>query len=418
MTKVPPAPKPLHFPNGEDARAAWPLESGFLHVNHGSFGAVPRVALEAQDAMKREMEGLPVKWFINLPDRIAASRREISQRLSLDPERTAFVPNASAGASIVYRSSVFPEGSEVVVTNHGYGAVTMGAELAVRRVGGKIVTANIPIDCSAEVAHDAVMELVTARTALVVVDQITSPTALQLPVQEISASVRLAGAQILVDGAHAPGLIDQPLLDLDAHFWTGNLHKWPCAPRGCGLFVAASDVSQDMFPVIDSWGNPLPYPERFDHQGTLDQTALLAATRSWDFIEETWGWPAAREYMEDLVSYGAAVIAHAFEEITGLDHRAGAILTVPGLRLVRLPDGLVTDSAGPNRLRDVMMREHGLQAAFTAHDGQGYVRLSAHVYNTPADYEEFAERIVPVLCNRATSLGSAHAGATPLGVPS
>jgi isopenicillin-N epimerase len=92
--KLPVAPKPLRLGGGEDARAGWPLEPGFLHLNHGSFGAVPRVALEAQDALKREMEALPVKWFINLPDRIAASRREISQRLSLDPERTAFVPNA------------------------------------------------------------------------------------------------------------------------------------------------------------------------------------------------------------------------------------------------------------------------------------------------------------------------------------
>ena len=410
------APEALLLPDGRPARQGWPLRAGFLHLNHGSFGAVPLTALSEQSLLRDEMEALPVSWFITLPERIASARAAIAERLGVESTRLAFVPNATAGASVVYKSLQFPRQSEIVVTNHGYGAVTMGAEIAAARDGARVVTAEIPLGCTADEAHDAVMNVVTDRTALVVVDQITSPTALQLPVATIASSARNAGAQVLVDGAHSPGLIAEPLAGVPANYWTGNLHKWPGAPRGCGVFVADSESSAGLFPVIDSWGTPLEYPERFDHQGTLDVTSYLAASTSWDFIEHTWGWSSVRSYMDELVGYGAAIIADAFSAITGEDHQSKAQLTVCALRLVRLPDGLISHNQAANELRDAMMRETGLQAAFTSHAGTGYVRLSAHAYSTPADYEEFAERIVPMLCNRAKSLGSDHVDAAPLGV--
>ena len=236
-----------------------------------------------------------------------------------------------------------------------------------------------------------------ADTDLVVVDQITSPTARRLPVERIGAELRRRGIPLLVDGAHAPGLVEAPLADTTYDFWVGNLHKWGCAPRGTAALVAHGSRRDELYPLIDSWGAPDPYPDRFDHQGTVDATAYLAAPTALAFVDGTWGWPTARRYMDDLAGYAAHAIGTAITELTGVDSGVDVGMPVPGMRLVRLPDGMAASRIEADALRDRVARELGVEAAFTSFDGRGYMRLSAHVYNTADDYEYFAEECVPVL---------------------
>lgn len=410
------APAVMKLSSGFTARTAWPLAHRVLHLNHGSFGAVPSVALAAQSELRDAMESAPVPWFISLPARLAEARRELSARLAVPEESLTLVPNASAGASVVYNSLTLDSGSEVLVTNHGYGAVTMGAERMAERHGASVRTIDIPLSSSAAEVVESVVSSFSTSTKLLVIDQITSPTAMVWPVSDIALEARARGIRVLVDGAHAPGLLDDPTIGLAADYWIGNFHKWGCAPRGTAGLVARPEVAQDLFPLIDSWGAPYAYPERFDHQGTLDLTSYLAATVSWDFIESTWGWSAVRDYCRGLVSYAEEVIADAFESVTGDDHRSANRLVADTLRIVRLPAGLVASNEDGNYLRNLLAEEYATHAAFTSFNGEGYVRLSAHVYNTAADYEEFAERVVPALCKLAKEKSPSQTERTPAGV--
>nr|WP_206313524.1 aminotransferase class V-fold PLP-dependent enzyme [Streptomyces coryli] len=367
------------------------------HLNHGSFGAVPLAAQERQLLLRAEMERSPVVWFPALPDRIAATRAEIAAFLRVAADDLALVPNASAGVSAVFASLPEHRGGEIVVTDHGYGAVTMGAERLARRWGGRVRTARVPLDAGPEEAYEAVAAELSPATGLIVIDHITSPTARRLPVASIGAEARRRGIPLLVDGAHAPGLIDTPLAGVDCDFWVGNLHKWGCTPRGTAALIARGPLRERLHPLIDSWSAAEPYPDRFDQQGTLDATGYLAAPVALDFVERSWGWSAARRYMDDLAGYGAAVIGAAVAELTGESSAVDVGMPVPGMRLVRLPDGLANGRIQADELRDRAASELGVEAAFTAFGGVGYLRLSAHVYNTPADYEYFAETCVPVL---------------------
>jgi isopenicillin-N epimerase len=390
-------PQVLTLPGGAPAAAAWTLSAGALHVNHGSFGAVPRVAQEHQNALRFQMDADPVAWFSTLPTRIGTVRGEIAAFVGAAPGDSALVPNASAGASVVYSSLPVSRGAEIVVTDHGYGAVTMGAERLARRVGGTVRTAHVPLDASPAEAHAAIMDACTSRTRLIVIDHITSATARFMPVAEISASARERGIVTLVDGAHVPGLYADALAEVDCDFWVGNLHKFACAPRGTAVLVSRSELRNELFPLIDSWGAPFPFPERFDTQGTLDLTSYLATPTSTDFIEATWGWKTVREYMSELADYAETIVANAFAAHTGQDHRADVGSPVNALRLVRLPDGLGRSRLEADALRDRLVRELGAEAAFTSFGGVGYFRLSTHAYNTAADYEEFVERVIPTL---------------------
>ncbi|MFD0311264.1 aminotransferase class V-fold PLP-dependent enzyme [Streptomyces sp. NPDC127119] len=396
-TEVTTAPRPLLLADGRPAARAWSLDPVMKHLNHGSFGAVPLVAQERQNEFRAEMDSSPVVWFPALPQRIAAARIDLAAFLRVAPDDVALVPNASAGISVVFASLQRRRGGAIVVTDHGYGAVTMGAERLARRWGGEVRTARVPLEASEEEAYEAVMAAVDDDTDLIVLDQITSATARRLPVELVGAEARRRSIPLLVDAAHAPGLIEAPLDGLTCDFWVGNLHKWGCTPRGTATLVARGELREELYPLIDSWGAADPYPDRFDQQGTIDATGYLAAPSALDFVESTWGWDTARRYMDELAGYGERVIGAAFAELTGVNGTVDVGMPVPGMRLVRLPDGLAGTRIEADALRDRAARELGVEAAFTSFDGIGYMRLSAHVYNTAADYEYFAEDCVPLL---------------------
>ncbi|MFE6553558.1 aminotransferase class V-fold PLP-dependent enzyme [Streptomyces sp. NPDC057746] len=397
-SEVTTAPHPLLLADGAPAVQAWSLDPGLKHLNHGSFGAVPLVAQRRQEELRAEMERAPVVWFPTLPQRIAATRVELAAYLGVAADDLALVPNASAGASVVFAALTRRRGGEIVVTDHGYGAVTMGAERLARRWGGRVRTARVPLDADEEQAAAAVIAEMGEDTDLVVVDHITSATARRMPVERIGEAARSRDIPLLVDGAHAPGLLASPLAEATCDFWVGNLHKWGCAPRGTAALIARGPLRDGLYPLIDSWGAADPYPDRFDQQGTLDATAYLSAPTALDFVESTWGWENARRYMDELADYAAYAIGAAIADLTDTPGDAVDVgMPVPGMRLVRLPDGLGPTRIEADALRDRAARELGVEAAFTSFDGIGYLRVSAHVYNTPADYEYFAESCVPVL---------------------
>lgn len=396
-TEVTTAPRPLLLADGRPAARAWSLDPVMKHLNHGSFGAVPLVAQERQNELRAEMDSSPVVWFPALPQKIADARVDLAAFLGATPDDLALVPNASAGVSVVLNALPRRRGGAIVVTDHGYGAVTMGAERLARRWGGEVRTARVPLDADEEQAYEAVMAEVDDATDLIVVDQITSATARRMPVERIGAEAARLGIPLLVDAAHAPGLIAAPLDGLTCDFWVGNLHKWGCAPRGTAALVARGERREDLYPLIDSWGAPDPYPDRFDQQGTVDVTGYLAASTALDFVDRTWGWDTARQYMDDLVGYAERLVGAAFAELGAVPGVVDVGMPVPGMRLVRLPEGLAGSRIEADALRDRAARELGVEAAFTSFDGIGYMRLSAHVYNTAADYEYFAEDCVPVI---------------------
>ncbi|MGW4630270.1 aminotransferase class V-fold PLP-dependent enzyme [Streptomyces rubiginosohelvolus] len=403
-----PAPRPLALPDGRPAAAAWSLDPSVKHLNHGSFGAVPLVAQREQDRQRRLMEASPVQWFPALPGKIAAARSALARFLGVAVDDLALVPNASAGASVAYNSLPVRPGGEVLVTDHGYGAVTMGAERLARRWGGTLRTAHVPLDADEDTAYACVTAAIGEATGLVVIDHITSATARWMPVGRIAAEARRRGIPVLVDGAHVPGLAADPLAGVDCDIWVGNLHKFGCAPRGTAALVARTDLRDSLFPLIDSWGARDPFPHRFDTQGTVDATSYLAASTALDFVGDTWGWETARTYMEELADYAERIVAEAFCELTGEDCRVDVGMPVGALRLVRLPAPLAATHPEADALRDRVMRELGVAAAFTSFGGVGYLRLSTHVYNTPADFEYFAERCVPAL--GAWSRNDSHGG--------
>ncbi|WP_030995957.1 aminotransferase class V-fold PLP-dependent enzyme [Streptomyces sp. NRRL F-5630] len=378
------------------ALADFALDPEVHHLNHGSFGAVPRPVLDHLAALRAEMEGNPDAWWRTLTGRIAAARAEVAAFLRTSPDSLAFVPNASAGASTVLASLRFPAGARILMTDHTYGAVAMGVRRVAAPHGAVVDTVHVPLDASTEEISSLFAEKLAsgAPVALVVVDQITSPTARLFPLPEIVAASHAAGARVLVDGAHAPGLLADPLGHASgADYWTGNLHKWTCGPRGTAALVAAENVARELVPLVNSWGAPNPYPHSFDEQGTQDVTGWLAVPGSLAFFAERGGWEAARETMDRTVTAAQALLAEALRaDLAGV-----RVNEAPSMRLIPLSPVLATDRDSAAALQLRIADELRCEVSVTSWDGRGFLRLSAHVYNRPEEYAYLAERLPALL---------------------
>lgn len=373
----------------------WSLDTRVRHLNHGSFGAVPVAVQEEQARLRAVVDWNPVRWFSTLDERIFDARQQMAALLKVDPARMVFVYNVSAGASVVYEALRDRGPIDVLVTDHGYGAISMGAERLARRTGGNFSTVNIPLSASADEALRLIGEAMDAhRPTLLVVDQVTSPTARAFPVDDICKQARARGVLTLVDGAHAPGVLADPVCR-EADYWVGNLHKFACSPRGAGVLITRSD-GQELHPLIDSWGARDAFPRRFDHNGTMDVTAWLTAPFAWRHIEESFGWDNVRAHSNRILDEGCEIVADALDGLCDVP-LPDVGQPVGSMRLLGIPDGLGRDRLEADALRVPFSDQTGIAVSFTSFNGCGFLRLSAHAYNCVHDYRYVAAVGIPLL---------------------
>ncbi|WP_305782866.1 aminotransferase class V-fold PLP-dependent enzyme [Symbioplanes lichenis] len=379
------------------ARLLFSLDPGTAYLNHGSFGAVPIGVQRAQQRLRDETERNPMTFFESpgIMDRIVHTRRHIAQFLGADPEGSALVPNATSGVSLVLQSVRLSPGDEVLLTDHGYGANELAAKRQCRRSGATARTVALPLPASdAEVVARVRNALRPGKTKLVIVDQLTSPTARVLPVAQIVAAAREHEIPVLVDAAHVPGMLPVEVDRIGADFWVGNLHKWAFAPRGTALLAVAAPWRRRIEPLVVSWEQESGFPLSVEYQGTLDYTAWLAAPTGL-FTLRTLGESAVRRHNAALAAYGQKVVGEAL----GLDP---ADLPDPGapeaaMRIVPLPSGVATTRPEAHALRGRIADKLATEVALNSWGGRGWLRLSAQVYNRPDEYDRLADRLPALL---------------------
>ncbi len=375
----------------------WGLDPAVLFLNHGSFGATPLAVHERADRLRRQLEAEPVDFFLRqylpLLDR---SRSVLAEFLHADPKGLVFVANATTGVNCVLQSLELAAGDELLVTDHVYNACRNALLACAERWKARVVVAHVPFPLqSPQEVLDSVEASIGPRTRLALIDHVTSPTGLVLPVAELLELLHGRGVDVLVDGAHAPGMVP---LDVDAlrpAWYVGNCHKWLCAPKGAGFLWARADRRERTRPAILSHGANAPTAERsrlwneFDWIGTDDPTAWLCVA---DAIEHMatllpGGWPAIQRHDRALALEGRAILCAALEiEPPAPESMIGSLVAVP------IPDGGVA----PSRLMQIdplqewLWREHRIEVPVSTWPARPHrlLRISAQLYNARAQYEE------------------------------
>jgi isopenicillin-N epimerase len=380
----------------------WTLDPEVTFLNHGSFGATPRVVLEKQNAFRAQMEREPVRFFVReLEPLLDAARAELAAFLNADAEGIAFVTNATAGFNAVLRSLDLDKFDELLVTTHEYNAVRNTVEYVAGVAGAKIVLVDVPFPiASPDTVVERVLEKVTSRTRLLMIDHITSQTALILPVERLVAEMQSRGIDTFVDGAHAPGYLPLDLRAIGAAYYTGNLHKWVCAPKGAAFLYVRENRRASVRPAAISHGANSQRTDRrrflieFDWTGTFDPSAWLCvpeALRTMASLVEG-GWPEVMRRNRALALEARDLLCDTLQiDKPAPDAMLGSMAAFP------LPDGTLT-AAPPlygDPLQDKLLFEHGIEVPFVPwpQPPKRVLRISAQLYNSIEDYAKLAEAL-------------------------
>jgi isopenicillin-N epimerase len=367
------------------------LRPDMIFLNHGSFGACPRRVFQTYQEWQRTLEAQPVEFLgRRLKERLAEARQALGAFLNAPAADLVFVPNATHGVNIVARSLQLHAGDEVLTTNHEYGACDYTWTFLCSQQGAHYRNHPLPEPLSdPQQVADAFWSAVTERTKVIFLSAITSPTAVTLPVAEICRRARAAGILTVIDGAHVPGHLPLDLRALDADFYTGNCHKWLCAPKGAGFLYARPELQHLLHPLVVSWGWRVLEPgeaaflDFFEWMGTDDPAAYLSV-------------PAAIEWH----SLPEVTVARAACRERTTTARA-ALVELSGEPQICTPDPIwwgqmatvVLPRCDSLRLKAQLWDEYQIELPVQDWNNQTTLRFSIQVYNTDDDIDRLLDAL-------------------------
>ncbi len=380
-----------------DLKSLFLLDPDVHFLNHGSFGAVPRSVLRDWQAWQRRIELQPVRFLAReLPQHLALVRERLGAEFGATADDFLLVANVTFAVNLVARSLELAPGDEILASDHEYGACDLIWETVCAARGAHYRRCSLPLSASPEEPLAEIFwRAVTPRTRLVFLSQITSPTALRLPVESICRKARASGILSLIDGAHVPGQVPLDLGALDADLYVGNLHKWCLAPRGAAFLHARKSCQALLEPLVVSWGrrpgDADTLAARMQWTGTTDPSAFLAVPAALDFQQRN-AWPTVRQACHELLTHSLMRIA----DLTGLApaYPLGSDRYAQ-MGIAPLPEG--THAAN---LQRQLYQEFQVEVPLIEWSGRTYLRISIQAYNDATDIAALLEGLARLLPRR------------------
>ena len=393
-------------PGGSAYSKHWGLDPSVTFLNHGSFGACPTEVLAAQIRYRDRMERQPLQFMIrDVEELYDDARAKLAAFVGADPLDVVFVPNATTGVNTVLRSLHFEPGDELLTTTHEYNACRNALDFVAERSGAVVVAAEIPfpVGSPTEITR-AVLERVGPRTRLGLFDHITSLTGMVMPIADIVRELSERGVDVMVDGAHAPGMLELDIPSIGAAYYTGNCHKWLCAPKGAALLYVRRDRQVGLRPLVISHGANATRTDRsmfwqeFDWTGTRDLSPYLAVADSIRFMGSLLpgGWGELMERNRSLALEARDLISDRLGvESACPDSMIGTLASIP---LGRGRYRFSTTKLDFDPLEDALREEYGIEVpVLTCPDGPAsLLRISAQIYNRIEQYEYLADAVLDI----------------------
>ena len=371
---------------GHARLAEFELAPDRVHLNHGSFGAVPHALAQEQVRWRAEIEQNPSDFFRS---RLKPLLRDGADRIACAFGGTGadwvHVENATQGANAVIGALELAPGDHVIATSEIYNAVRQALAHHSGRHGVEIEEIPlIPPVNSPDQVLTAIEDTIRPRTRAIFADHITSNAALLLPAAAIAALARARGIACFIDGAHVPGQLDLDVSAIDADWYVGNAHKWLYAPRGAAMLWTRPDWQERTHPVVISHGYGSGYTEEFDWVGTRDPTAWLSIPAALGWHEAQGGAHLRRRGHEVALAMGRR-LAEAFgTEMSGPPEMTAAMATV------RLP-GPPEPEHGRHGI--IMDRDHRVVVSINQIGSADWLRVSAAIYTEVSDMERVIDAV-------------------------
>lgn len=379
----------------ENLRAKFLLRKDINYLNHGSFGACPIEVFQKYQDFQLLLESQPVEFFAK---RLAVLKAEVRQKLGFYLNAPAdclvTIPNATFGVNLVARALKFSPGDEILSNNHEYGACNRVWRSVCQETGAiyRIEEIPTPINSSEQIV-EAIWSKVSDKTKLLFLSHITSPTALIMPVKELIKRARERGILTLIDGAHAPGQLDLNLNALGADFYTGNCHKWMCAPKGSAFLYARQEKKSLIKPLVISWGNDRvyatqdPFIDELEILGTDDPSAYLSIPDAIEFQARN-NWSIVRAECHKLIQW---IKAELENKIGAKPLYADDPSLFSQMVAVELP------RRDPQAIKARLIDEFKIEVPVWEWNNKTLLRVSVQGYNTKADLENLVQVLRQIL---------------------
>jgi isopenicillin-N epimerase len=378
-----PEAHPAHVSDLTDP-AAWALDPSVLHLNHGSYGAVPVLVRREQDRWRDIAQANPTGFYSRvLGDSLDTVRTRVAAFVRADPGGMLLQPNVTWAASTVVNTIPLALGDEVLITDDTYPAIRFAARDACVRTGARLVQASLSSASlgDGQVIVAALEQRLSTRTKLVIIDHITSATAALVETTGLVEQCREVGAAVFIDGAHGPGMLDLDVAAIGADFYAGNFHKWCCAPSGSAFLAVAPRWRERLRSCMPGSEANRGFPRSLEWWGTMDYSALLATPFALDLLGGMIDGLQVRN--ATLANRGAAIVSRALDQLPPDP-------TPLSMVALRLPLRQAQDDDSVRDLRRRIAADIGAEVMITVARGQPVLRLSAHAYNRVEDYETLA----------------------------
>jgi len=358
--------------------------------------------MKIQAELRRKMEAEPVQFlWRHYEELLEPVRHALGQFIGAHARYIVFITNATTGVNAVVRSIPLLRGDFLLTTNLDYNACHNVLVETARLAGATVQMAHVPFPLrTQDQVLEAIINAVTPRTKLALIDHVTSHTALVLPLERIIRVLEARGVDTLVDGAHAPGMVPLEVAKLRPAYYTGNLHKWVCAPKGAGFLWVREDKQAEIHPAVVSHGHNTPRPgytsfqDRFDWAGTFDPTAWFCIGAALDWMGRVLpgGWRELRQHNHELALKARRLLCHRLQcEPPSPESMLGSMATLP------LPE----EFQGLPRTGKIDLEQQRLYDEFGIevplmrigkNEGRWF-RVSAQLYNSLAEYEYLADAL-------------------------
>lgn len=371
-----------------------------IYLNTGSWGVLARPVYDALIAAIREQELNPTANRERLLEGVAQARRRLAELVNACPEDLAFLMNVTVAVNAVVNGLDWRDGDEILASDQEYGAIDNCLHNASRRWGVTLRRAWIPIP--PESPRDVVKAFeaaITDRTRLVLCSHVTTGAGLIAPVKALADLAHAHGALIVIDGAHAPGMIPLDLRAYGCDFYGGNCHKWLCSPKGVGFLHAAPEVQERMKHLVVSWGysksgttkdgdgrpliNGKPYMWGIEQWGTVSLPEQVATGEAVRFQTDI-GLDRIAQRGRQLAGYlrrrmsefdWAELLSPTHPEMTG---------SISTFRL---------SGFGEMKLRETLLQRYRITVPVWREGPRHVVRVSTHIYNSFSQVDRLVEAL-------------------------
>ncbi len=245
-------------------------------------------------------------------DAYEGARRKIQQFINAEsPRNVIFTKGATESVNLVANAwgrKFLEPGDEILVSYMEHHSNMVPWQLIARDTGASI--RGIEITDSGHLDLEQFRSVLSEKTKIVAVTQMSNVLGTLNPMKEIAALAHQAGAKVLVDGAQGAAHMPTDVRDMDCDFYVFSGHKM-CGPTGVGVLYGKAEWLEEMYPFLgggemieevhlDSSTYKDP-PWKFE-AGTPNIAQAVSLGHAIDYLRNI-GMAAIHSHESDLMNY-------------------------------------------------------------------------------------------------------------------